>query len=51
MKKVVFFIDSLSGGGAERVVANLCNELIRTEQYDISVVMLRKKPIETRARR
>ena len=45
MKKVVFFIDSLSGGGAERVVANLCNELIRTEQYDISVVMLRKKPI------
>ena len=45
MKKVVFFIDSLSGGGAERVVANLCNELIRTEQYDLSVVMLRKAPV------
>lgn len=43
-KKVVFFIDSLGGGGAERVVANLCNQLAQTERYEISVLMLRKAP-------
>lgn len=26
-KKVVFFIDSLGGGGAERVVTSLCSRL------------------------
>lgn len=45
MKKVVFFIDSLGGGGAERVVANLCNQLVQTGKYDLSVVMLRKAPV------
>ena len=44
MKKVVFFIDSLGGGGAERVVATLCNELAQKAQYQISIVMLRKVP-------
>ena len=44
-KKVVFFIDSLGGGGAERVVASLCNALIEKKRYQVSVVMLRKAPI------
>ena len=41
MKKVVFFIDSLGGGGAERVVANLSNRLAQSGKYRIRVVMLR----------
>lgn len=44
-EKVVFFIDSLGGGGAERVTANLCNTLVSTGKYQISVVMLRKVPL------
>lgn len=44
MKKVVFFIDSLGGGGAERVVANLSNQLVRTGRFRVSVVMLRDVP-------
>ncbi len=44
MKKVVFFIDSLGGGGAERVVANLSSQLVQTGQYRVSVVMLRDVP-------
>ena len=43
-KKTVFFIDSLSGGGAERVVSVLCNELI-ARGYDIDVLMLNKRPV------
>lgn len=45
VKNVVFFIDSLGGGGAERVVANLCNQLMLSRRYDISIVMLRKVPM------
>ena len=44
-KKVVFFIDSLGGGGAERVVTSLCNQLAQKEIYQVSIVMLRKAPI------
>ena len=44
MKKVVFFIDSLGGGGAERVVANLSRELLRAGDYRVSVAMLRNVP-------
>ncbi len=44
-KKVVFFIDSLGGGGAERVVTSLCNQIAQKETYQISIVMLRKAPI------
>lgn len=44
-KKVVFFIDSLGGGGAERVVATLCSALVEKKRYQVSVVMLRKAPI------
>lgn len=41
-RTVFFFIDSLGGGGAERVVANLCNELSYSGRYNIEVLMLRK---------
>lgn len=43
-KKVAFFIDSLGGGGAERVVSVLCQEL-RAKGYQIDILMLNKKPI------
>lgn len=38
--KITFFIGRLSGGGAERVVANLASYLYKTHQYDISIVTL-----------
>lgn len=44
-KKVIFFIDSLGGGGAERVVATLSTSLFRTGKYDVHIVMLRKAPV------
>lgn len=44
-KTVVFFIDSLGGGGAERVVTSLCNELAQKEVYQVRIVLLRKAPI------
>lgn len=44
-KKVFFFIDSLGGGGAERVVSIIANAFAEQYQYDVSVVMLRKCPV------
>lgn len=43
-KKVAFFIDSLGGGGAERVVSVLCTELV-ARGYDVDIIMLYKKNI------
>lgn len=43
-KKVFFFIDSLCGGGAERVTSVLANEMAK--KYDVTLVLLYKKPIE-----
>lgn len=43
-KKVAFFIDSLGGGGAERVVSVLCRELC-ARGYQIDILMLNKKPV------
>ena len=43
-KKVIFFIDSLGGGGAERVVSVLSNNIVNRDFYDVSIVMLRKVP-------
>lgn len=43
-KNITFFIDSLGGGGAERVVANLCNTLVQSGSYQVKVVMLREVP-------
>lgn len=44
MKKLAFFIDSLGGGGAERVVSVLCAEL-HARGYDIDILMLNKRPL------
>lgn len=43
-KKVAFFIDSLGGGGAERVVSVLCRELC-ARGYQVDILMLQKRPI------
>ncbi|MBE6949086.1 MAG: glycosyltransferase family 4 protein [Ruminococcaceae bacterium] len=43
-KKIAFFIDSLGGGGAERVVSVLSNELYSRE-YDIDILMLNRRPV------
>ncbi len=36
--RLLFFIHGLSGGGAERVLVNLCNELV-TRGYEVSITM------------
>ena len=41
----VFFIDSLGGGGAERVVSTLSSRFAQTDRYHVQIVMLRKVPI------
>ena len=43
-KKISFFIDSLGGGGAERVISVLCRELT-ARNYDVDILMLNKRPI------
>lgn len=43
-QKVLFFIDSLGGGGAERVVSVLCRELA-ARGYAIDIFMLQKRPV------
>lgn len=44
MKKIVFFIDSLGGGGAERVVSVLTREFM-VRGYSVDILMLNKRPI------
>ncbi len=41
-QEVLFFIDSLGGGGAERVVSVLSNYMSAKHDYKVSIVMLRK---------
>ena len=43
-KKIAFFIDSLGGGGAERVVSVLAAQL-RARGYDVDILMLHKRPV------
>lgn len=43
-KKIAFFIDSLGGGGAERVVSVLCRELT-ARGYKVDILMLNKRPV------
>lgn len=43
-KKVTFFIDSLGGGGAERVVSVLCRTLT-SRGYSVDILMQQKKAI------
>lgn len=45
MKKIVFLTLSLTRGGAERVIANLCNDAFSSE-YDVTVIMCMKAPME-----
>lgn len=44
-KKVIFFIDSLGGGGAERVVSVIANAFAEQYNYNVSIAMLRKSNI------
>lgn len=43
-RKIAFFIDSLGGGGAERVVSVLSAELY-AKGYDMDILMLNKRPL------
>ncbi len=43
-KECMFFIDAMTGGGAERVVSVLVPEII-SKGIDVSIVMMRKKEI------
>ena len=43
-KRISFFIDSLGGGGAERVVSVLCTQLC-DKGYHVDVLMLNRRPI------
>lgn len=42
MKKILFILPNLSGGGAERVILTLCQNL-NLEKYDITLCLLQKK--------
>ena len=42
MIHILFFIPTLSNGGAERVLCNLVNKLCEAEGYDVSVLTLFK---------
>lgn len=44
MKKVLFLMNDLSGGGAEKVLVDLLNH-IDTKKFDITLVLLEKKGI------
>lgn len=44
-KKIVFFILSLTKGGAEHVVANMCNDYF-VKDYNVTIVTCMKAPIE-----
>ena len=40
-KKIVFLINSLDGGGAERVVSTLLNKLV--EKYECHLILMENK--------
>lgn len=41
MEKVIFLINSLSSGGAERVLSVIANELVE-QGYNVEVILLEK---------
>lgn len=43
-KKIVFFIDSLGGGGAERVVSVLAAQLLN-RGYGVDILMMNRRPV------
>ena len=40
MKRILFFISSLAGGGAEKILVNTANSLIATGKYSIKILAL-----------
>jgi N-acetylgalactosamine-N,N'-diacetylbacillosaminyl-diphospho-undecaprenol 4-alpha-N-acetylgalactosaminyltransferase len=44
-RHIVFVINNLGGGGAERVVATLANHLSRTFDWRVTIVTLRREPV------
>lgn len=44
MKHIVFLALTLTRGGAERVIANLCNEAL-SEKYRVSIITCMNKPV------
>ena len=43
MKKILFCIDSLKPGGAEIIMCNTVNELVKDSNLDITVQLLQKE--------
>ena len=39
MKRIVFFVGTLKGGGAERVISILANKLAQKEAFDITILL------------
>lgn len=46
MKNIVFFVERLSTGGAERVVSTLANEFSKIKEFDVFVVTYLKKEVK-----
>ena len=44
MKHIVFLALTLTRGGAERVIVNLCNEAL-SEKYRVSIITCMNKPV------
>ena len=42
-KKIVFVLNSISGGGIDRVVTTFANELAKHKLYDVILILLHKK--------
>ncbi|MBE5991553.1 MAG: glycosyltransferase family 4 protein [Paenibacillaceae bacterium] len=43
MKKILFVNASLSSGGSERVMALIASEIAKDEQFEVNMILLRKK--------
>lgn len=43
--KIIFIIPNLEGGGSEKFIVNLINGLIKSKEYEISLLLLEKKGI------
>ena len=42
-KRIAFFMDALHGGGAEKVVVNLLEGLVKRDEFDLDLVLATKK--------
>ena len=41
--KIIFIIPNLEGCGSEKFIVNLINGLIKSKEYEISLLLLEKK--------